>query len=578
MHPTTENESSIMGSEHNNSCEDLPKTESETESTDKTPIVFSKLNNKNLNEIKFVYHISDIHIRNLDRHIEYQQVFQKLYKVLRKKITDKNNSIIVVTGDIVHAKTQIVPELIHITQDFFIELTKIAPVVLIPGNHDCNLSNRERMDALTPILTKNIKIENLYYLLQSGFYQLQNIIFGVTSVFDKKLLTADKLPEKHWKNLKIKNKYMIALFHGSVHGAKTDVGYRMNNDQLLVDDFDGYDYVMLGDIHKYQYMDDNKRVAYSGSLIQQSYGENLRGHGVLVWDLENKSSNLVEIPNDYGFCKIKIINGVMEPTFIPKRPRINFRLSETTQIQYQKILDKLQNKYDICEITRDSEVRNIVHKKTKKINTGKVSAIANQEDMINEHLKKKNYSKHEINSVVELHKKLYQLALVDKKDQVVDKMHNALSVQRWRILELQFSNMISYGKNNIIDFRKYEKNTVVGIVAPNFTGKSAIIDILLFCLFDKYSRGERRDILNKNENRMSCSLLFSIGAETYLIERIGQRSKNGQTVKIDVNFFQTTLENDTYVKNKLNGIDKNEKKKKITDIVGSYNDYIIFSI
>ena len=61
-----------------------------------------------------------------------------------------------------------------------------------------------------------------------------------------------------------------------VHGAKTDVGYRMNNEQLLAEDFDGYDYVMLGDIHKFQYMNEEKTIAYAGSLIQQSYGENLK--------------------------------------------------------------------------------------------------------------------------------------------------------------------------------------------------------------------------------------------------------------------------------------------------------------
>ncbi len=49
------------------------------------------------------------------------------------------------------------------------------------------------------------------------------------------------------------------MYHGPVHNAKTDVGYRMNNEQLLAEDFIGYDYVMLGDIHKYQYMNDEKQ-------------------------------------------------------------------------------------------------------------------------------------------------------------------------------------------------------------------------------------------------------------------------------------------------------------------------------
>ena len=78
---------------------------------------------------------------------------------------------------------------------------------------------------------------------------------------------------------------------------------------------------------------------------------------------------------------------------------------------------------------------------------------------------------------------------------------------------------------------------IIGIVAPNHYGKSAILDIILFCLFDKFSRGDRRDILNKNEKIMHCSLLLGIGSQEYLIERIGNRSLKGFSVKIDVNFY-----------------------------------------
>ena len=538
------------------------------------PVNFTKLAYDKSIIIKRAFHISDIHIRNTTRHDEYRRVFRKLYSIIRKNITEPNESIIVVTGDVVHAKTQMVPELIEITQDLFINLAKIAPVILIPGNHDCNLSNRDRMDALSPILTKNIHIDNLFYLLDGGFYQYHNIVFGVTSIFNKKLLSSNKLQQEIWDSIESKTKYKIALFHGSVHGAKTDVGYRMNNDQLVVEHFDGYDYVMLGDIHKFQYMDSKKRVAYSGSLIQQSYGESLDGHGVLKWDLETGNSNLIQVPNEYGYCKVYITDGIMQETTIPIRPRINFILSGTSQLQYQEVLDSLNKKYAICEVTRDSEVRNIVKEKSKKIKNGDSASVLTQEQMIKSHLEKTGHTKSEIKQITELHQKLYQKILSDKKDQVADKLHNAERVQRWRLLELQFTNMISYGENNVIDFRAYDRNTNIGIVAPNFTGKSAILDILLFCLFDKYSRGDRRDILNKNENRMYCSLLFSIGSETYFIERIGQRSQNGQTVKIDVNLFKTTTEGGKIVRHKLNGLDKNETNRKISALVGTYNDYV----
>ena len=49
-------------------------------------------------------------------------------------------------------------------------------------------------------------------------------------------------------------------------------------------------------------------MAYSGSLIQQNHGETIKGHGVLVWDIENNTSHFQEIKNDYCFYTHKIKN------------------------------------------------------------------------------------------------------------------------------------------------------------------------------------------------------------------------------------------------------------------------------
>ena len=48
------------------------------------------------------------------------------------------------------------------------------------------------------------------------------------------------------------------------------------------------DFVMLGDIHRCQFLDDKKTVAYPGSSIQQNYGES-PGKGFLVWDIRDKN-------------------------------------------------------------------------------------------------------------------------------------------------------------------------------------------------------------------------------------------------------------------------------------------------
>ena len=559
-----------------------PKITTESSETNKTN-TFIKLENNADIEIRYVYHISDIHIRNTQRHAEYKEVFEKTFKELKSQINiKKNNSIIILTGDIMHTKTELSPEAVYMAYHFFKALQDIAPVILIPGNHDCNLSNKNRLDALSPIVDDIGKLDNLYYLKKSGIYQFHNIIFGITSVFDNELVSAKEISNEVWNKIKQKNKYKIALYHGPVHGAKTDVGYRMNNEQLVVEDFEGYHYVMLGDIHKHQFMDEENTVAYAGSLIQQSYGETLANHGILKWDLLEKESELIEIKNNYGYCTVKIVDGKIVETLIPKKPRIRFILENTNQLQYQEIVSFLEQKYQINEIIKDSTFKTKLHATSKSHHnqhnmnlTKKTTAYATQEEIIKSYLKKKDIESNKIKSIIELHKKIYQKILEEKKEQVGDIMHNATKNQKWKLLKLNFSNILSYGKDNVIDFTYYEPNKIIGIVAPNHYGKSAILDVILFCLFDKFSRGDRRDIMNKNEKKMYCSLLFRVGSQKYLIERIGQRNKNGLTIKIDVNFYLIKKnKKGVMINEKLNGIDKNDTNKKIVELIGDYNDYL----
>ena len=92
-------------------------------------------------------HIADTHIKNLKYHYEYNIVFEKLYETLKEEKVD----YIIHCGDIAHTKTQISPEFVEMCTKFFRNLADIAPTYIILGNHDGNLKNSSRQDALTPI-------------------------------------------------------------------------------------------------------------------------------------------------------------------------------------------------------------------------------------------------------------------------------------------------------------------------------------------------------------------------------------------------------------------------------------------
>ena len=166
-------------------------------------------------------HISDTHIKNLKYHYEYKIVFDKLYQELR----NRNIDYIVHTGDIAHTKTQISPEFVEMCSDFFKNLAQIAPTYIILGNHDGNLKNSSRQDALSPIVSA-LDLNNLYLLKDSGEVHLdEKFCLNVLSVFDR----------DNWTQPTDYNKINIALYHGSISNCKTDMNWTMASGERLPD-------------------------------------------------------------------------------------------------------------------------------------------------------------------------------------------------------------------------------------------------------------------------------------------------------------------------------------------------------
>ena len=120
----------------------------------------------NIKSVDKIFHISDIHIRTLKRHREYQEVFDNLFLHIAQHATDQ--SICVLTGDIVHSKLDMSPELINMLTKFFNGFH--IPTIVILGNHDMNLNNLYRLDALSPILDV-INNNNIHFIKDNGLFK-----------------------------------------------------------------------------------------------------------------------------------------------------------------------------------------------------------------------------------------------------------------------------------------------------------------------------------------------------------------------------------------------------------------------
>ena len=563
---TSESDSeSIMEGISDSSTDTKPKSKASSESTssdtstDCKAISFIRLADDGVTEIRYIYHISDLHIRSDLRHAEYTQVFERLFKYLKTAVGSNGKiSLIIMTGDVLHTRFGLSAESFSITSELLRALASIATVIIIPGEHD-SVGSQQKQCAMVPIIA-SVALPNLFYLSASGIYQYYNLVFGMTSCSDGLFIRANHLSTEMWAKVKQKRKYRVGLYHGAVEGAMTDDN-KLIASTIKTTDFGGYDYVLLGGCHRQQTVSTKPLMAYAGSLIQQSHSESLMQHGVLRWDLFDSEITFEPIKNDYGFCTVRISNGAFdESTIIPRKPRIRYIIDSTTPEQLSTIRKAIESKHQVQEAITDTLFQTQATDQTR-------TALTTQIEIIRTYLDQNGITPSDAEAIINLHAKIGQ---TDEEDEGSSVDSQGASC-KWKLLELRFTNTLSYGKDNIIDFRLFEPNKIIGIVAPNHYGKTAILDIILFCLFGKFSRGDHKDIIHKNENRCSCSLLLSIDENVYLIERLGIRtSSQVATVKVDVNLYQMKGSKQKCI----NGADKAETNKRITELIGDFGDYL----
>ena len=253
--------------------------------------------------IKKIVHTADWHIRTMRFHDEYKKVFNKLISDLTDLLVDyKREEIrIVIAGDLVHNKTIISNEQLIFTTWVLRELEKIAPLIIISGNHDLNLNNKDRMDSITPMV-QFLPDKEINYFKESKCYLDDNIVWCVYSIFEENQRPNIEAARAQFGD----DKSYIGLYHAPVLNAKTDIGYEFDHGAGL-EIFEGCDIVMMGDIHLRQnFNHKGVKINYPGSLIQQGFGEKVKGHGFLLWDIESKTFTEHDVENSSPFYQFKI--------------------------------------------------------------------------------------------------------------------------------------------------------------------------------------------------------------------------------------------------------------------------------
>jgi DNA repair exonuclease SbcCD ATPase subunit len=173
--------------------------------------------------------------------------------------------------------------------------------------------------------------------------------------------------------------------------------------------------------------------------------------------------------------------------------------------------------------------------------------------------------------------------LIDRLDNRVngeiDKItQNKVRYNKWFIKKIEFSNLLSFGDDNIIDFTDLEGITVVESNPKNFGGKTTFtVDLLLFLFFNSTTKTKTAiEIFNRFRDcdEVKAKGYVEIDGEDYIIERkiIRKRSKSGDyTTKNELEFYK--IDADGVVTN-LAGEQRRETEVFITSAIGTEEDFL----
>jgi len=229
----------------------------------------------------------------------------------------------------------------------------------------------------------------------------------------------------------------------------------------------------------------------------------------------------------------------------------------------------------------------------KKYNTKYVQiitkVITNDEDTklesldISESISDYEYQKMLMKDFIKENKITIDVDLIDRLDnrvneQLTKQNGGKIKYSKWNIKKVEFSNFLSYGNDNMIDFTDLPGITVVESTPKNFGGKStATVDLLMFLFFNKTTKTKTNsEVFNRftDVDEVRVKGYINIDGDDFIIERTSNRkkSKSGDytiTNKLDFSKVNSdgTIEN-------LTGEQRRETEEFIVIAIGDEEDFL----
>lgn len=247
---------------------------------------------------------------------------------------------------------------------------------------------------------------------------------------------------------------------------------------------------------------------------------------------------------------------------------------------------------DFAENFTQEKIKSVKHYFQKKYNSNNINVITKT--------KVSEATNHNVDISFNILDKNYQLTLVESfltsksnqeySDRILEldrQVDNELILnqtevtpfKKWFIKNIEFSNFLSYGENQRLDFDKCDGISVIESNPPNFGGKTVLsVDLLFFLFFNETTKTSKaEEIFNRftDKNKVSVKGEIVIDGDDYIIERNITRklSKSGDwTVKTELDFFKKLA--DGSLQN-FTGEQRRETEAFIKNSIGTKEDFLM---
>ena len=270
-----------------------------------------------------------------------------------------------------------------------------------------------------------------------------------------------------------------------------------------------------------------------------------------------------------------------------------------THMSHKLDVDTLENPYIqvVWEDTPDNftqerikRVRSYFEKKYKSKNVNVVTKVKTEDTEIQSvdvsmNILDENFQKELISKYLDLNgykDNFDEVMEIDKivEDKIASEKADITPFKKWYIRNIGFSNFLSFGDNQKLDFEKVNGIGAVESNPPNFGGKTVLtVDLLLFLFFNTTTKTNKaEEIFNRfrDKDKVSVKGEITIDGEDYIIvrevNRKIKRDKTSYTVSTSLEFFKKLA--DGSLQN-FTGEQRRETEEFIKRSIGTMDDFLM---